>query len=601
MVKAKVSAGVLRRATLIFLPLALASIAIMILLYRAQTEASFGLTRASEQKSVEIAQQRFLAALATVVSDIRYLAHDPTLRRWLSDNNPASWADVGDEYLAFVSTKGLYDKIRFIDLTGRERIRANWNKGEPRRVPEAELQDEGVRYFVEETLKLQAGDIYVSPFDLDAEHGQVELPLNPTIRVSTLVYDPSGLPRGMIVLNYLGQRLLDRVALMSTPGRNQLWLLNDKGYWLLGPSREVEWSFMFPDHEQQTVEGRYPGVWERIQNGPGSGQFVTDAGLFTYVKLTRELPGAAAGGAVEPDSTAPRLPGWTMIAFTPQAVLDDDLRPLRLRLILSTVVLLLLFAAASGFLALYWEERRSAEEQMKALNQQLAHDNAELDAVNKELESFSYSVSHDLRAPLRAIDGFSQALKEDYSDRLDTEGLGYLNRVRQAAQRMGLLIDDLLRLAHVTRTEVVREEVDLTEMADKVLQELQRATPQRHVVTNIAPGLKALADGRLMRVVLDNLLGNAWKFTDRRDPARIELGIETIGGERAYFVRDNGAGFDMAYAGKLFGAFQRLHDAKEFPGTGVGLATVQRVVRKHGGRIWAQARPNEGATFYFTL
>jgi signal transduction histidine kinase len=601
MLKVKVSAGVLRRATLIFLPLAFASIAIMLLLYRAQADASLDLTQASDQKSVEIAQQRFLATLATVVSDIRYLAHDPTLRRWLADDNPASWADVGDEYLAFVSTKGLYDKVRFIDLTGRERIRANWNKGDPRRVPEADLQDMAGRYFVNETLKLQAGDIYVSPFDLNIEHGQVELPLNPTIRIATLVYDPSGLPRGMIVLSYLGQRILDRTTLMSTPGRNQLWLINDKGYWLLGPSREVEWSFMFPGHEQQTVTGRYPGVWERVQSGPGSGQFETGQGLFTYVKLTRELSRAAAGGAVEPDSIAPRLPGWTMIAFTPQSVLDADLRPLQLRMILSTAVLLLLFAAASWFLALYWEERRSAEEQMKALNLKLAHDNAELDAVNRELESFSYSVSHDLRAPLRAIDGFSQALKEDYSDRLDAEGLGYLNRVRQAAQRMGMLIDDLLRLAHVTRTEVVREEVDLTDMADKVFQELQRTAPDRHVVANVAPGLKALADGRLMRVALDNLLGNAWKFTDRRDPARIELGVETIGGERAYFVRDNGAGFDMAYAGKLFGAFQRLHDAKDFPGTGVGLATVQRVIRKHGGRIWAQARPNEGATFYFTL
>ena len=290
-----------------------------------------------------------------------------------------------------------------------------------------------------------------------------------------------------------------------------------------------------------------------------------------------------------------------MVAFTPQSVLDADLAPLKLRLAIATAVLLLLFAVASWFLALYWEERRAAEAQMKALNERLARDNAELDALNRELESFSYSVSHDLRAPLRAIDGFSQALNEDYSDRLDEEGLGYLKRVRQAAQRMGMLIDDLLRLAHVTRTEVAREDVDLTDMAGKVLQELQRTEPQRHVVSKIMPGLKALADARLMRVVLDNLLGNAWKFTTRRDNAQIEFGVESVGGERAFYVRDNGAGFDMAYATKLFGAFQRLHDAAQFPGTGVGLATVQRVVRKHGGRIWAEAKPNEGATFYFTL
>jgi signal transduction histidine kinase len=601
MFRANVSAGLLRRAALIFLPLALASAAIMILLYRAQSDATLSVTQATEQKSVEIAQLRFVATLATVISDIRFLAHDPTLRRWLADGSATSWEDVGDEYLAFVATKGLYDKVLFIDLTGRERIRANWNKGDPQRVSVDELQDKGVRYFVRETLKLQAGDIYVSPFDLNQEHDQIEAPINPAIRFSTLVYDPSGLPRGMIVLNYLGQRILDRILLMSTPGRDQIWLLNEAGYWLLGPSHDVEWAFMYPDREQHRLETLYPEAWTRMQNGPASGQFATEAGLFTYVKLPHELSGAAATGAVEPGSRPLRLPGWIMMAFTPQSVLDGDLAPLRQRLILAGGVLLLLFAAASWFLALYWEERRAAEEQMTALNQRLARDNAELDAVNRELESFSYSVSHDLRAPLRAIDGFSQALNEDYADRLDAEGQGYLKRVRQAAQRMGMLIDDLLRLAHVTRSEVVREEVDLTDMAGKVLQELQGAAPERHVVTTIAPGLKALADGRLMRVVFDNLLGNAWKFTSRRDPAQIELGVETIEGQRTYYVRDNGAGFDMTYAGKLFGAFQRLHDSTDFPGTGVGLATVQRVIRKHGGRVWAQARPDQGATFYFTL
>ena len=276
MLRAKMSTGVLGRATLIFLPLALAAVAIMLLLYRAQLDTTLTVTKASEQKSVEIAQQRFLASLATVVSDIRFLAHDPTLRRWLAEDNPTTWADVGEEYLALVSTKGLYDKVRFIDLTGRERLRANWNNGDPRRVPQGELQDKEVRYFVQETLKLEAGDIYVSPFDLNVEHDQVEQPLNPTIRFSTLVYDASGFPRGMIVLNYLGQRILDRIVLMSTPGRDQLWLLNEDGQWLLGPSREVEWSFMYPDREQQNSGGSSsrclganPRIGKRAIRDPG--------------------------------------------------------------------------------------------------------------------------------------------------------------------------------------------------------------------------------------------------------------------------------------------------------------------------------------------
>jgi signal transduction histidine kinase len=601
MFQKKVSVGVLRRAALIFLPLALASIAIMVLLYRAQSDAVLAATKASEQKSIEVAQQRFIASLVTVVSDIRFLAQDPTLQRWLTGDDPAARDDLGDEYLSFVSTKGLYDKIRFVDLTGRELVRANWNKGDPRRVPDTELQGKAGRYFIQEALKLRGSDIYISPFDLNVEQDQIEQPINPTIRFAMLVYGENGMARGLIVLNYIGQRILDRIISMTTLGRDQLWLLNEDGYWLLGPAREFEWSFMYPDRDQATLKSRHPEAWERIQGEPVSGQFMTDAGLFTYVKLARALTASAMGGVAASDDQAPRLPAWTMIAFMPRSVLDADLAPLEQRLMTAAAILLLLFAAASGFLGFYWEQQRSSEEQMKALNQRLARDNAELDAVNKELESFSYSVSHDLRAPLRAIDGFSQALHEDYADRLDAEGMGYLQRVRQAAQRMGVLIDDLLRLAHVTRTELVREQVDLTDMADKVLQELQRADPQRHVAASVAPGLKASADGRLMRVVLDNLLGNAWKFTGRRDPGRIEFGIETVDGQRAYYVRDNGAGFDMTYAGKLFGAFQRLHDAKEFPGTGVGLATVQRAIRKHGGHIWANAKPNEGATFYFTL
>jgi light-regulated signal transduction histidine kinase (bacteriophytochrome) len=235
------------------------------------------------------------------------------------------------------------------------------------------------------------------------------------------------------------------------------------------------------------------------------------------------------------------------------------------------------------------------------LNRQLRLDNAELEAVNKELEAFSYSVSHDLRAPLRAIDGFSQALVEDAGPVLKPEHHSHLNRVRQAAQRMGLLIDDLIKLARVTRTDVKVDDVDLSEIALTLATDLQDAAPERQAEIVIAPDLHARGDPRLMQVALDNLLSNSWKFTSPRSPARIEFGKTTVDGKPAFFVRDNGVGFDMNYAGKMFGAFQRFHDAREFAGTGIGLATVQRIIHKHGGRIWAESQPGDGATFYFTL
>jgi light-regulated signal transduction histidine kinase (bacteriophytochrome) len=246
-------------------------------------------------------------------------------------------------------------------------------------------------------------------------------------------------------------------------------------------------------------------------------------------------------------------------------------------------------------------ERRRAEEEIIRLNQELKHNISQLENTNKELESFSYSVSHDLRSPLRSIDGFSQALLDDYSDKLDEEGRKYLQRVRNASQRMGQLIDDLLSLSRVSRREMRHELVDLSALANTLAADLGNMRPERRIAWNIQPGIFAPGDAGLLRILLENLLENAVKFTGKTENARIEFGRTDHRGEEAYSVRDNGAGFDMTYSGKLFGAFQRLHSQDEFPGTGIGLAIVQRIVNRHGGRIWAEGTVDKGAAFFFTL
>lgn len=249
--------------------------------------------------------------------------------------------------------------------------------------------------------------------------------------------------------------------------------------------------------------------------------------------------------------------------------------------------------------------RKNREHEIRELNAGLerkVHERtAELEAVNHELEAFSYSVSHDLRAPLRAIDGFSQALLDDYAERLDDAGKQFLARVRAATQRMGELIDDLLELSRVTRAEITCEPVDLSALAETVVADLRQSEPDRRVEAVIRSGMHAQGDRGLLRIALVNLLSNAWKFTAHKADARVELGVTDTGDNAAFFVRDNGVGFDMHYATKLFGAFQRLHPASEYPGTGVGLATVQRVIRRHGGQVWAEAAVDCGASFYFTL
>ena len=231
-------------------------------------------------------------------------------------------------------------------------------------------------------------------------------------------------------------------------------------------------------------------------------------------------------------------------------------------------------------------ERVRAEEHMRALNAQL--------------EAFSYSVSHDLRTPLRAIDGFSQALLEDYGDKLDEEGVDNLHRIRAAAQTMGHLIEDMLKLSGLTRTELRREQVDLSELARSIDRDLRSRSPDRHVEFLLRDGLVVEGDEHLLAQVLENLLENAWKFTAKVPHARIELG-GAQNQEVVFFVRDNGAGFDMATADRLFGAFQRLHTAEEFPGTGIGLAIVRRIAHRHGGRTWAEGEVGTGATFYVAL
>lgn len=258
-------------------------------------------------------------------------------------------------------------------------------------------------------------------------------------------------------------------------------------------------------------------------------------------------------------------------------------------------------AEANAELVKEVKERKLAEEGVRKLNADLLEQKAQLEASNKELEAFSYSVSHDLRAPLRGIDGFSQAVLEDYGDKLDNAGKGFLERVRSASQRMSKLIDAMLHLARLTRAELHVQPVDLSALAQQIIGELNRVDPDHDVAWRVEEGMKTTADPNLLRVVLENLLGNAWKFTAHTSDATIEMGITQYRDRSAFFVRDNGAGFDMTYVHKLFGAFQRLHAFSEYPGVGVGLATVQRIIQRHGGQIWAEGMVGAGATFYFTL
>jgi light-regulated signal transduction histidine kinase (bacteriophytochrome) len=250
-------------------------------------------------------------------------------------------------------------------------------------------------------------------------------------------------------------------------------------------------------------------------------------------------------------------------------------------------------------------EKKHAMEEIKKLNVELEERvlkrTGELTAANLELEAFSYSVAHDLRAPLRGTSGFAQILLEEYNEKLDARGKDYLQRICLSSQRMGQLIDDLLSLSRLARDKMLQNRVDMTRLAESIAAELKKAQPERHVDFAIAQGIEATGDENLIRIILLNLLNNSWKFTSKHSNARITFGMDEKNGEKIYWVRDDGVGFDMKYVDTLFGVFKRLHSVDEFQGTGIGLAIVQRIIRRHGGRIWVNGEVEKGATFYFTL
>ena len=548
------------------------------------------------------------------------------------------------------------------------------------------------------------------------EHGKIETPFKPVLRIGTPVVDSKGIRHGMIIMNYLGARLLDELHDLAGTGGRSVWLVNGDGFWLLGPTHKQEWGFMLPQRSEFRFQRFAPALWQQMQTGPVQQQVWDSRGLLTYLRLA-------------PLSARVNSNVWFLVTFTPESYISGEkfqhARSLGIVFVLVAALLLFvswLLAKKEGvreqvearvrdserryrslidgapdaivivdekgriqminaeaersfgykrneliglpletllperFRRRHVENRRQyaanpvvrpmgmdmellarrkdgseypveislsplqqdndllvtaiirdvsvrkdRDAHIRELNQHLEQRSRELEAINGELESFSYSVSHDLRTPLRAMDGFSRTILEDYSDKLDDRGRDRLERIRAATQRMARLIDDLLTLSRISRAEIRHETVSITRMANQVLAELHEADPSREVDVKVQPDLEANGDARLLSVVISNLLSNAWKFTSRTERARIEICGEEKDDEFVYSVRDNGAGFDMSYANKLFGAFQRLHDAAEFPGTGIGLATVQRVIHKHGGRIWAESAVNAGAAFYFTL
>jgi signal transduction histidine kinase len=399
----------------------------------------------------------------------------------------------------------------------------------------------------------------------------------------------------LVTISY-GVREDDVVVGIAILSLRPTTLIADLEAALMAPGREL----LLLDHRSATIASTTKRVMLSAVSVPAS----ASPGLALFDGVPRAFVGSAIAGTA-----------WTVYVLDDPAVIYAAQRtlvtqiggPLALSIVAAGVLAALL--AIAWLLLTRGRERLATANlqlhdlnaEVRGLNSALEHNVSELRALNDELGAFAYSVSHDLRAPLRSIDGFSQILLEDKGPVLGDDGRQHLDRVRAAATRMGSLIDDMLLLSRLTREEMTPRRVDLTALARAVVEELRTRDPKRHVEFESNGALPAKGDERLLRIALTNLLANSWKFTRERQPAHISFGQELREGEPVFFVKDDGVGFDMRFANKLFGAFQRLHSATEFEGTGIGLATVQRIVHRHGGRVWAESEVGKGTTMYFTL
>ncbi|AKH39185.1 PAS domain S-box-containing protein [Nitrosomonas communis] len=836
---------------IICIPLLLSLAIVLSLLFDAHDDANYAIIEANERLSAQLGEKAIEYTFGVLRGDALYLAELSSLRQWLDTGDSAAYSRLTEDMITFLDSRQLYGKVRFIDKQGQEITRIHNYQGKPTITPQEQLQNQFELDFVQKTLALSAKSIYISPFEPTIERGVIAQPIKPTVRFSAPVFDSNNELRGLIVLNYKGERLMRRLRAISDISVGELGLVNDQGRWLLEPHPAGELGFMFRSQGTENLEKKFgEEIWSFISRDAPIGQWMHEKGLFTYVKINlSKIQSPKSDLNIETGET------WVLVSYVSPKIIAASVAEYGRNLALVGALLTILLVLLSGIVAHYALQRRRAEGrvqrselqfrrllesapeaillvdqagqialmnsqtekwfgynrselvgqsalqliperfhqahpflphqfiadagtqavssgmelygrrkdgsefpieisvnpleteqgtlttsiirdisarkeaqiarkrvqeryrellnnlpvgvfrslpdakgsfleinptmvnlfeaesteqllahsfgefycelaerkalmgkvllqgyvygeevrlktlkgrefyagltavmkkdeiigiyfdgivedisvrkesewQIKLLNENLRFRTNELEAINHELEAFSYSVSHDLRAPLRALDGFSRTLLDEYADQLDQRGRDRLKRIRLAAQRMAELIDSLLKLSRVTRTELKWERVNLTSLANEILATLQQMEPDRKVRYTVQSGLIVRGDAQLLHIMLDNLLSNAWKFSAHNPQALIEVGCNIKKGRMIYFIRDNGVGFDMTYADKLFGVFQRLHDPHEFPGTGIGLATVQRVIHKHGGDIWAESTIDQGSTFYFTL
>ncbi len=601
---------IIKRFLIFFLPLAILIAVITAVVYSVVVKSEQEIVQNNELRRLENLTQIISQDFTLIVSDLMLLSESYELQALLSSGKNHDRKSLAENFLMFSEKRELYDQIRFIDEKGIEIVRVNFNEGAPAIVPDDQLQNKGNRYYFADSIQLKQREVFVSPLDLNIEHGEIEKPLKPMLRFATPVFDYRDQKRGIVILNYFGAELIQHLEWVSADSSAQIMLLNNDGFWLHSPRPEDEWGFMYEDGQEQKFGNLFPEAWSQIVTLK-SGQFHTADGLFTVQTLYPLLEAwESSSGSGEAFSASTRrvLSGeynWKIISFVPQDVLAARQYGAWSNYILIDIGLLGIILIISILLARATVNREQADNALRESNRNLADARDKAEAADRLKSTFLASMSHELRTPLNSIIGFTGIILQGLSGPLNDEQTKQLNMVRNSGQHLLSLISDVLDISKIEadQLEIEYEPFDMREAIAKVVQIVTPMAEKKGLVlrSEMASGVGQInADQRRVEQILINLVNNGVKFTKQGE---VSIQCEVTEDWMVTRVRDTGIGIEPEDIDKLFKPFQQLDDglARQHDGTGLGLSICKKLTEMMGGEILVESKLGVGTTFTVTL
>lgn len=551
---------------------------------------------------------RFL--FTSSINDLKYLSINTSVIDFMHIDQPSTKKELLRNLELMAKQNWNYRQVRFIDSTGIEKVRINWENDSLILVRSDALQDKSKRNYFEKTKEIPEGKVYVSPIDLNIEHDVIEQPEQKVIRFGTPVYNQQNRFLGIIIINQYLNDFFDWLLSYDKRWGNEFMLMDADGYWLMAPENYTLYGFMYEKKAGERFAKYFPKAWEYI-SGKRVGMVKHKDGIFVFrhLSLNYDLKNNKLITADEVYSDAAN--DWVLLVNVQYEKISDlkkNQNLLIMGLVITFLILIGIFyiigrslVKQQQFVNELNKLNRTLEQKVQQRTAEVLKSNEELKVANEELEAFSYSVSHDLRAPLRHITGFVDLLMKKNKDELTGQGAVYLSYIKESATEMNELILELLNFSRVARFDLNKKDFEMILLVEEAKAKIVADYKGQDVLWKIGKLPRVHGDSGLLRQVWVNLLSNALKYSSKKEKSVIEIDFKEEKGTYVFWVKDNGVGFDENYKHKLFMTFQRLHSSDEYEGVGIGLAIVRKIIVRHGGQVWAESRPGEGATFFFSL